>query len=64
MNIAQHTNGAEEMAHLEMMLTAMNGILPPGTLNNARDTAAARPQWFTTAEGLIVGEFLEQYNLP
>uniref|UniRef100_A0A8W7P1I4 Aminopeptidase n=1 Tax=Anopheles coluzzii TaxID=1518534 RepID=A0A8W7P1I4_ANOCL len=64
MNIAQRTNGAEEMAHLEMMLTAMNGILPPGTLNNARDTAAARTQWFTTAEGLIVGEFLEQYNLP
>ncbi|XP_061502291.1 aminopeptidase N-like [Anopheles gambiae] len=64
MNIAQRTNGAEEMARLEMMLTAMNGILPPGTLNNARDTAAARPQWFTTAEGLIVGEFLEQYNLP
>uniref|UniRef100_A0A182K423 Aminopeptidase N n=1 Tax=Anopheles christyi TaxID=43041 RepID=A0A182K423_9DIPT len=53
MNIAQRTNGAEEMARLEMMLMAMTGALPPSTLNKARDTAASRPQWFTTAEALI-----------
>ncbi|XP_049277418.1 aminopeptidase N-like [Anopheles funestus] len=65
LNIAQRTNGAEEMARLERMLTALNGtppLLAPDVLSAAREAATARPQWFTTAEGLIVGEFLERYN--
>ncbi|XP_053671343.1 aminopeptidase N-like [Anopheles nili] len=61
-NIAQRTNGPDEMASLETFLAAVNGSLPPSTINAARETAALRPKWFTTAEGLIVGEFLEQYN--
>ncbi|XP_035898837.1 aminopeptidase N-like [Anopheles stephensi] len=63
MNIAQRTNGPVEMERLETMLAAMETILSPATLNAARDVAMARPQWFTTAEGLIVGEFLESYSV-
>ncbi|XP_050068500.1 aminopeptidase N-like [Anopheles maculipalpis] len=63
MNIAQRTNGPVEMERLETMLTAMAGILSPATLSTARDVAMARPQWFTTAEGLIIGEFLESYSV-
>uniref|UniRef100_A0A182PEE9 Aminopeptidase N n=1 Tax=Anopheles epiroticus TaxID=199890 RepID=A0A182PEE9_9DIPT len=55
-NIARRTNGPDEMALLDQMLTAMNGILSPTTLNAARDVATARPQWFTSAEGLIVAD--------
>ncbi|XP_053667645.1 aminopeptidase N-like [Anopheles marshallii] len=63
MNIAQRTNGADEMARLERMLTALTPLLSPNVLNDARAAATARPLWFTTAEGLIVGEFLELYSL-
>uniref|UniRef100_A0A182JCK4 Aminopeptidase n=1 Tax=Anopheles atroparvus TaxID=41427 RepID=A0A182JCK4_ANOAO len=62
-NIAQRTNNAEEMAQFEAMLTALNGSLSPNTLENAREMATSRTQWFSTAEALIVGEFLERYNV-
>uniref|UniRef100_A0A182Q8V0 Aminopeptidase n=1 Tax=Anopheles farauti TaxID=69004 RepID=A0A182Q8V0_9DIPT len=61
MNIAQRTNGAEEMAQLESLLTALGQSLPLTTLDSARKTASERAQWYSSAEALIVGEFLEQY---
>ncbi|XP_058130600.1 aminopeptidase N-like [Anopheles ziemanni] len=62
-NIARRTNNAQEMAQLETMLTSLQTSLAPSTLAAVRETASSRTQWFTTAEALIVGEFLERYNV-
>ncbi|XP_052863251.1 aminopeptidase N-like [Anopheles cruzii] len=57
--IAERTNNPEELRRLETMLDAIGPSLP---VSGALEVATARPQWFSTAEGLIVGQFLEGYN--
>ncbi|XP_058060770.1 aminopeptidase N-like [Anopheles bellator] len=57
--IAERTNNPEELRQLETMLAAVGPSLSvPGAL----ELATARPQWFSTVEGLIVEQFLERYN--